>query len=92
LTDVLGKGSVSIFRIRQPKEGASRTQSPYGLHGKENLLALTRMEQFVEQSLPSIDFTFLIMSGTSTQDKITTQRAVINPLKGWDSSNFWEQH
>jgi len=59
LTDILGKGSASILRIRQPKEGASRTQSPYGLHRKENLLFLTGMEPFVEQSLPSIDFTFL---------------------------------
>ena len=55
----VGKGSASILRIRQHKEGASRTQSPYGLHGKENLLGLTGMEPFVEQSLPSIYFTFL---------------------------------
>jgi hypothetical protein len=80
----LGKGSASILRIRQPKEGAPRTQSPYGLHGKESLLALTGMVPFVEQSLPSIDFTFL--------NHVQKQHAGINRLKGWNSSNIWGKH
>jgi hypothetical protein len=28
---------------------------------------------------------------TSTQDKITASRQIINSLKEWNSSNIWEQ-
>ena len=92
MTDVSEKGSVSILRIRQPKGGSSRTQSSYGLRGKENLLGPDGHGTILVQSRPYIDFTLLNHVQNQHVGQNWNVQAGNKSSEMQNSSNIWKKY
>jgi predicted metal-dependent TIM-barrel fold hydrolase len=58
---------------------------------KENAEALIVASKEIGLEVNADKSKYMVMSQIRLQDEVTVLRLILDPLKGWKSSNIWEQ-